>query len=382
MGKKILFIAWLFFGLFGCSNSRYNSGVLNLESELIFSLDSLTPNSSNHYDLQVENGREIFYILTPFNNRFVYYDFNSQEKIGEFQVEDDLGNLKIGLAPPSGFYIHNLDSIFLYDYRKHALYLSNSVGQIKKIYEFMKNFPNDRSYWAGIYSESKPFFINKDLISLGGSVESTQIIDNQKVDVVLSLKTLDINRETSLPSSYLKDHFYSPVRLRPSRAVNRLKNLVYYSFHNSDSIYVRDLSNGTWTSFLANLGGMEPYKDIKELSDFRAAESGGENQLLYNVSQGGHFSVFFDERNNKIVRVSFLGVQDFDMVTHQENPYNFKLILSFFDPDSFENLGSFPIDQFDYRFMFFTKNNFYVIIPKRNTMEDQLVVSKYEYPSF
>ncbi|MFN3996784.1 hypothetical protein [Algoriphagus sp.] len=382
MAKNFWISLLLALGLFGCSTSQNNSKELKLPELVVFELDSLTSNSGNHYELYSENDKEVLYVLTPFNNRFVYFDFKTKSKIGEFQVEDDFENLKIGLAPPSGFYIHSLDSIFLYDYRKHVLYLWNQNGKASKVFEFMRNFPNDRSYWSGIYAESKPYFLDKDLISLGGSVESQKIIDNQNVDVVLNLKSFEVYRETYLPTSYLKDHYYSSVRLRPSRAVNKIKNVVYYSYYNSDSIYVRDLSKGNWTSFHSKVDGMKPFKDISDLTEFHEAESGGVNQLIYNATQGGHFSVFYDEKNNKIVRVSFLGIQDFDILRHQENPYKFNFVLSFYDPNSFENLGSYQIDQFDYRFMFFTKNFFYVINPEKNTLEDELVVSKYEYPRF
>jgi hypothetical protein len=384
MIDRLIKIYLLGFIFFSCNPKNQSLELLNHKGKLQFQLDSLTPNSGNHFQVYTKNDSSFLFILTPFNNRFVYYDLTTRQKLGDFTIDDDFGNLKIGFAPPSGFYIHNLDSIFLYDYRKHNLYRSDIKGNSIKEYDFMENYPEDRSYWGGFFQESKPYFINDSLLSIGGAVQwgSEAIEEDQKVDVVLNLKTKEVYRETPLPLSFKVGNFYSTVRLRPSRAFNDKDDLVYYSYYNSDSIFLRNLKNDSWLHVNAPIVGMASFKEIDNLSDFRESERGPENQMAYNISQGGHFSIFYDDINDKVVRVSFLGKSDFDIQSHKKNPYQFELILSFFDPKTLELFGQYRVDQFDYRFMMFSKGSFYVLNSSYNISEDLLTFLRYEYPKF
>ncbi|MCE7056346.1 hypothetical protein LZF95_16810 [Algoriphagus sp. AGSA1] len=372
--------------LFSCNNKGTNEyDFLVFKGEHTFELDSLTSGSvANHYQLYEQGDKSYLFILTPHKGRMVYYDFDVREKMGEIRMEDGFGNFSVGGVPPSGFYIHNLDSILLYDYRRNNLYLGNSKGKVTKVFEFMKEYPTDRSYWGGIFQESKPYFLNDTLLSIGGAVQwgDAKIVKDQKVDILLNLKSNMVTRETLLPGDYLEDHFYPTTRLRPARALDEKNNRVYYSYYNSDSLFVRDLVSNSWGSFYAGVDERLPFRDIDNLQEFEEVEKGTENQMIYNLSQGGYYNVLYDAHHDLIIRIGFLGIEKFDYKRHKEVPYDFNLLLTFYDAKSYKNLGTYQLEKFDYRFLVFGEHSIFVTRPNLNRSDDSLIFYEYEFPEF
>ena len=121
-----------------CSQERQGNYTLTNTGSIAFKLDSDTKNDMFSYCLYEDSDKTYFTFQNRNSNDILFYDMDDQElkfKISPF-IE---GNNGVGLI--SGYYIHNLDSIYLtnMDIKEMSLINRNCIVLDKYSYEYDKD---------------------------------------------------------------------------------------------------------------------------------------------------------------------------------------------------------------------------------------------------
>lgn len=385
MKRIILFILTILFYC-QCSTNKSNNSITyytDSEGKIEFELDSLTPNYANHMQLVQENGINKLFILSPFNNRILGYDFDNFSKLEDFSIlKEDMNNISFGDFY-HGFFIHNKDSIFFLS-NISKLILSNNQGEYSILFDFIKH-TDDRDYWPKLTQFNKPILLNDSIISIGGMYQSNAMIHSDEVLVEMNFnmnkKTFELN--TPLPKGVYKEgNFYFPDRVRPGRVFSKKHNKIFYSFPNADSIYVKDLLNikTGLKGIFAKEEKLQPFIEIDNNELF--AEFVTEKSKIYQTQQGGYNSIFVNDNKNLLVRSAYLGIKDYDIEKHNNREYSIDKALMFFDLNNYQHLKTIYLKNIDERFLFFDDDYFYVYCFDSQKEEDKLVFDKYAYPEF
>lgn len=391
--KRFLLGVTILFSLSFCSDKEVFSRLKIVEATKIgtkiFELDSLTPNMNNHMHLVDEGNQAILYVLTPFKNRIVGFDFKSGEKIKEIEFKSDpMTPLKIG-GIMEGFYYHSNDSIFLFNKFRNQVMIGNDKGEYQVFYDFLIDFPDtplNRTFWTRMTQNNSPFIVNDSLMYFGGNYDigyDGSFIENSKTELVLEFSDSKVTKQIPIPSAYIPGNFYTVNRVRASKAYSKELNRVYFSFPNSDSVLVKDFNSGELYSFLADDPRMLKFNEYSDQKSFVNQISGKEGQVAQEYAQGGYPSIFFNPYKNHIIRASFLGIRNFEYDRFMSKEYVIHDALHFYDAQTEEYLGSVDFDGYmDERFIYFDENYFYVVDYASYDEEDQMVLDKYEYPDF
>ena len=91
--------------------------------KLSFPIDSDTKNNFNTYSIyQDKDGKEYFTFQNYENNTIHFYDLKQQKPAFRITPPQEGSN---GVGRTFGYYIRNLDSIYIFSYYKNALYRIN-----------------------------------------------------------------------------------------------------------------------------------------------------------------------------------------------------------------------------------------------------------------
>lgn len=349
-----------------------------------FPLDSLT-SFFNHFQVVKQGNRKLLYLLTAYNNRFVVYDIEKQEKINTFEINNDAKSpISIGSIPPSGFSLTSSDSLILYDFQNQRIFFGNENGDKELIISIRKYFPSEREYWGSAFQDAGPLMINDSILSVTGAVTAGKnpFREDQTSDFNLNIHTKEAYRTMVFPKIYKAGNYYSTTRLRPTRALDKKNNLLYYNYLNSDSIYILNYKTGKRTAFFASNINMLPTIETNDFDEFRSYEDGIKNQLIYNKSQGTFLAVYYNSYKDHIIRLGYKGVAGFNIQDYEDELYKDEKILSFYDVNTHDFLGNISIEGLGYDFMFFDEDSFYMLETSQNKSEDELVFTKFKYPDF
>jgi hypothetical protein len=338
----IYFICVLFSACGNKESERNMYFDLERVGSISFPLDSLT-SYFNHFQVVNEGDRRLLYMLTQFYNRYVIFDIETQEMVKSFKFENDTRSpITIGAISSSGFSFISSDSIFLYDFNRQNIFLGNEKGDKKFIVSMRKQFLFERECWGTAFQSAAPIMINDSFLSVTGAVVAgkTPLKLNQTSDFNLNFNTKEVCRTMNFPSAYFTNNYYPTNRLRPTRALDEERSLVYYNYLNSDSIQILNYKTGNLTSFYANNIGKLPTIETSDFDEFRTFEDGFDNQRIYNSSQGTFITIYYNSFKDEIIRVGSRGIQDFSIQNHDVEFYKYDKIISFYDAVSHRFLGN------------------------------------------
>ena len=392
--KRFLLGVTILFSLSFCTDKKEVSTQLkiveaNKVGTVIFELDSLTPNMNNHMHLVDDGSQAILYVLTPFKNRIVGFDFKSGEKVKEIEFKSDpMTPLKIG-GIMEGFYYHNSDSIFLFNKYRNQVMIGNDLGEYRVFFDFLKDFPDtreNRTFWTRLTQNNIPFIVNDSLMYFGGNydmrVDGTFDVES-KTELMLNFNDFQVTKQIPVSSAYIPGNYYMINRVRASKTYWKELNRAYFSFPNADSVLVKDFNTGEIHSFWAEDPRMIRPKEYSDQKIYANETMGKEGQVAQDYGQGGYPSIFFNPYKNQIVRSSFLGIKNFEYDRFMAKEYVIHDALHFYDAATEEYLGTIDFDGYmDERFVYFDENNFYAVDYSNYEEEDQMVLDKYAYPDF
>lgn len=200
------------------------------DETLSFPIDSDTKNNFNIYSVYKDkDGKEYFTFQNIENNTIHFYDLKQQKPAFRITPSQEGSN---GVGRIFGYYIQNLDSIYVFNFYESGLYLINKNCDLLDKQPFPELKPSCFMATASLL----PVRIEHTLYTC---IEPNRLIEHDPVSVAINMNTKE---EKKLPFDY-PDYPGSEVKLKRygmeasySRCYDGQRFI--YSFHYDENIYV------------------------------------------------------------------------------------------------------------------------------------------------
>ena len=231
MKKHHLLLFFLFLFISCSTHKKYGACELKETDEtLSFPIDSNTKNNFNIYSVYKDkDGKEYFTFQNIENNTIHFYDLKQQKPAFRITPSQEGSN---GVGRIFGYYIQNLDSIYVFNFYESGLYLINKNCDLLD----KQPFPGLKPSCFMATASQLPVRIEHTLYTC---IEPNRLIEHDPVSVAINMNTKE---EKKLPFDY-PDYPGSEVKLKRygmeasySRCYDGQRFI--YSFHYDENIYV------------------------------------------------------------------------------------------------------------------------------------------------
>jgi hypothetical protein len=320
--KTNLFLYFIFFiSLISCS---YGGSVLNEEQKNHANNCTLVFSGIKEFDLDDETSYTVPYIQlidadtatyfsfhNTYNNSIYFYDYDSSNLSKRIHYEKEGNN---GVGDIQGYFYLNDDSIFIYSYWGHILFLTNADGKVlskKKIDESL-----DRSsgiiYSSPYPQTSTPIKKNGSNIIFAGFIAgetTTETEVNRPVGILYDFNAQTSNYVINYPPQYAKYNWGGGFTYRiPYFDVDEQSMIISFS---ADHYLVKySLATGTQERHYAGSSSIKKIKSYSYPKDVEIDENRAWEWYMKNPS---YQSVFYDKYEKMYYRIARLPVKDYNL---------------------------------------------------------------------
>lgn len=266
MKVKYYFIVVFLITLYGCNSNvievkNLKKGTLKATHQLEltetkkFKLDSTTAPSPQTLQIYTDSsGQRNLTFLNTYNNSIYFYNYDTKEFVSKRSYDKKGPD---GIFEAMGFYIKNMDSIYIYDMHQLELVLTNAKSQIlNKISLHGENDITKSSNWLANhpqYAVESLHFLelpNQKIILTGqftGSVPSS-IIDDFKFTATIDTKKNEVVFNHSYPKELYGNDSNWPGQIY-TEVFSELHpdgDKLIYSFPVSHDLYIASLGSGNY----------------------------------------------------------------------------------------------------------------------------------------
>lgn len=296
----ILFLLCLFFS--GCKKADSVSNEIHLEktgNQLTLPVDTQTSNFFEDYSFYNQNNSDnsFFLNLNDRTNTLYIYNLKSEKEVKkvvfDYEGDDGYGNL-------SGFYFHNVDSVFMFSRSGYKMHLTDTGKTYHTIFDYAADDRYVDAVVSGSLNNSMPFVYQDNIYFktfYGGnfSALSTDIISSLKIGYAFDLKT---NNAVVLPFTYPESYWDDGKKHFEFSMTNNDSDMVV-SFYGDHSLYVYNLNDGQLD--------VKPAKSNYFSNGFAKYPIGGtrEERLAYFTKFQRYGSVLYDPYSNFLYRITY-----------------------------------------------------------------------------
>ena len=188
-------------------------------------LDTLTDAGTVSYQHFVEKGKNYYIHFNESTQSIYVFDYDNQKL--DFTVSLPKGD-KGKIQQPTGFYVHNFDSIFIPSTAHQAMFLLNKKGQVVKKYPYAEKIDdtnlNEVRFFVSYYSA---LFLDNKLYCIGAKASVA----------ILNLNTDKWEYKKELPKKFDEGVWTGNYYADTYQNYNKESNKFYYSYANLDYIY-------------------------------------------------------------------------------------------------------------------------------------------------
>jgi hypothetical protein len=321
---KLQFIAQLFalYCLLGsCSNTKLEKCTLEQTNRYSLPLQKNTA-LANIEKIALNRIDDSLYISFLDNStRAIYiYSFTDKKLIRSVDIQIKDFNILY-----SSYLIHNLDSIFLLDYRNSKLYLISSSGVLQKKIEIrstnlLSDNRNNQGYFApfptdGLNSNGFYFLNNKVYISSSGNESvnySSKCKDVFQIDLDNNTSNLVFQKPLVFSTGFWGNNFCHNIQI----AFNPISNFFIVGYGIDHFVYATDFQTFNISHKLnsKSLTKIKPFSKEKP-SLFRDLTDQEKNDIeQYDFLNGYYFGLYFDIYQNKYYRFANMPVRKKDYI--------------------------------------------------------------------
>lgn len=232
---------FLIFSLFilSCDSKRNKESSYSLDKTdelLVFNLDNDTKNDAFFFEVY----NDYFILQNPLNNTLLFYNIKN-EKL-EFKTKMAMDGAE-GIGIALGFYLHNLDSIYITNRDILEISLIDRYGKLKDKYSYEKDINNNSlslfNFGSAYYQPAQA--IDRLLYIYSGP---NRFVDNDPISITLNMDSKEVR---SLPFNY-PNYPGSECKLK-KYGMETLFSRCYdgkrfiYSFYFDENIYIADPSH-------------------------------------------------------------------------------------------------------------------------------------------
>lgn len=297
---------------------------------------------TNNLDFYEEDGKE--YIIYAHMNDLHFYDLDTGEEVNKirYQVEgpDGIGHL-------GGFYIHNLDTIFLLN--SFNMILTNNKGKVLK----RVNLPNEiinnshitiKTHISHIYN--RPFNMNRKLyIPTHSMTEEVDITSKSPLEIIFDLETDSISLSLNNYPKTANLIYFSRIRNN---------KLMLVSFMNSNNLYLYKENNKELEIPCKSKYAPKKIKDLGTGSDLRES-------VMISIEMQKYSSILYDPYQKLYYRFFYPG---YEVDKNQTLEYywmmkdNLKVFSVMIIDEQFEVIGEtlMPVEHYNLSTYFINKD--------------------------
>ncbi len=314
---------------YACSTQEFDEKIRLVPTQdyVNLPLDTLTSNLSD--GLQYVSGEKpLLFFLNWANNSLQVFDLEEEKRVKELKFDYEGPN---GVMGVSGFYVHNLDSIFLFNQRFGRLYLANFMGEVYSAIRYQSPENYTPAVVQNTYFTSMPILVRDRLIVKTRFHGQINEVSNEELKEKELMYAIDLSNGTTqllgykFPENYLvqgSKYFDASICY-----VNGEFVVSYFSDHNL--YYTKGLSNKFETKMAksefvdAVLPNMPTHEDPIALREYAYASPHYE-------------TIFFDEYRKLLLRFVFHAYEmDRTIPMHELRNYSGPFSIQIFD----ENLN-------------------------------------------
>lgn len=279
-----------------------------------FKLDNETNNLSSY--IQFIDNDSICYLsfVNEYNNSIYFYNFENSEFCKTIKYNKEGNN---GVGKIQGYYYINEDSILVYGYRGHRLFLTDSsssvVSSSKLLFQKTKyeNVEEITSFPPSPYVQTdNPIRIIGDNVILGGYIGGEYILENSKnrpVNIIYNLAKKEIKYLNNYPEIYQKYNWGGGMAYRlPHFDVN--KNNIVLSF--SADHYIENYSFQR-DSITKHYAGSSFIKEINSFSYPKSIPINKERVMNWYRENPSYEGVYYDKYKDLYYRIARLPNKDY-----------------------------------------------------------------------
>jgi hypothetical protein len=307
---------------------------LVIDGEKKFYLDSVTAPFPPYIQMITDStGSNLLTFLNPYNNSIYFYNYTGTNYINRIQYYREGAN---AILKPAGYYIHNMDSIYIYNMPMTEIVLSNGDGAVKNRISLRSNDPEWPLYLPQyLLSTVNPIYeIGRHLIITGQSFFSIpeQNLAKFRFSAYIDMQSNHINYSHTYPEEiYGKNSNWEgglPTQVYPALSPN---GSLLYSFPASHDLYISDYNSGEYKKVY---GGGNNANTIRSI-DREAKNTQDELVVAHYLQQDMYAAVLYDKFRNIYYRFLLKGVPGATFSTPKEE----KTIIIIIMDENFNYLG-------------------------------------------
>jgi hypothetical protein len=257
MNKKFYCIVLSLF-LLSCTHVKEiknkNKGKLTATCQLVmngekkFLLDDNTATRPPYIQMfNDSSGVRMLTLLNPYNNSIYFYDYTQTRYTGSVSYEKEGPNGILGI---NGYYIRNMDSIYIYNRPLIEVVLTNRSGYVKKKFQL---WSSDDFNWQIThpqyeFSAINPLFSFREKLILTGMSPfsiSDSLINKFRFTACINMKTNEMEFMHTYPGELFGSDacWNDPVFMKVYPALSPSGEIIH-SFTMSHSLYLTDWDTG------------------------------------------------------------------------------------------------------------------------------------------
>ncbi|MDR0572692.1 MAG: DUF4221 domain-containing protein [Tannerella sp.] len=306
--QKIFYITIFTFLLMSCRNytidiKNEQAGKLSATYQLVIHgekkipLDNETAPNPPYMQIYTDAfGIQILSFLNPYRNTIYLYNYAEGTFIRSISYEREGPN---GILHPAGYYIKNMDSIYVYNMMMPELVLTDSASRVKQRSSLIPDH-SDQNLWTVYYPQYMPctvipmMEIDETLALIGYSPFSLKdsLIDDFRFTAFMDMKTFQVTFRHTYPVELYGNNanwdgveFFTPVypALSPSGEL-------IYSFPVSHDIYLAKWNTGNYKVAYA---GSNTAKTIRSM-DQRETRTPNQIILAHYFQYDTYSAILYD----------------------------------------------------------------------------------------
>lgn len=368
MKVKIFYFVCFILTITSCDSTKdgksyVDEGIFEIVGESSIKLDSMTGFFS--YDIQYFSfeGRDVVATLNHFINRIQLYDFTTGRQVINFDY-DLIGPEGVG-EQPRAFFVHNRDSIFVFDSWIGRVTLINSYGKSIDRYNLAPNGMNDGFAVPQASTQRHMKFIGGKLYLAGLLLpwEGLELNENQFIEY--DIRTKEVKYLVPRPDIYNQANWGNSVMFHLNYDYNSVLDEFIFSFNNYDHVVVANRENETIKSYPTPSN----YFDTIVPYDDEFSYEWDQNKLdEYNFLSPRYWGVVYDQYNKVTYRFA---LRPNSKEKYREGVRNMQVSLIILD-ENYQKIGEFEVDRevYDSR-MYFVSNEGLHIANKKKFSENE-----------
>ena len=307
---------------------------LTISGEKKFYLDSVTAPFPPYIQLIEDSlDNELLTFLNPYNHSIYFYNYTDTNYINRIQYNREGAN---AILKPAGYYIHNVDSIYIYNMPMTEIVLSNGTGTVSNKISLRSNDPKWPLYLPQyLLSTTNPIYIiNHHLILTGQSFFSIpeQNLSKFRFSACIDIGTNQLEYYHTYPEEVYGNNTNweggLPTQVYPALSPD---SALVYSFPASHDLYISVYNSNQYKKVY---GGSNHANTIRSI-DREAKNTPDELVVAHYLQQDMYAAIIYDSFRNFYYRFLLKGVPGATFSTPKEE----KPIIIIMMDENFNYLG-------------------------------------------